>query len=348
VVRHELGEDSIITLSSYDQGRTKWQAETLTGVWFDEEPPLPIYQEGKTRVQVEGGPVITTFTPLLGMSEVVQLFMPLEDKPLAPGRILINMTLEDALHYSPERRAEIIAGYTDADRDARAFGRPVMGEGLVFPVSESAIRVDPFPIPNWWRRICGIDFGWDHPFAAVWLAYDGDTDTIYVYREYREAKATIGTHAMNMLPQGKWIPVAWPHDGHKHDPKSGKAYSQIYRDDYELKMLPTHATFGDDKDQQNYGFEAGISEMLDRMQTGRWKVFSTCVKWFEEFKGMHRLNGQVVKLRDDLISASRIAMMMRRHAVSPVEMRLNGTTNVRTATAPKIAGFGVLDRETGY
>ena len=54
--------------------------------------------------------------------------------------------------------------------------------------------------------------------------------------------------------------------------------------------------------------------MLDRMQTGRWKVFSTCRAWLEERRLYHRRDGVVVKERDDAISASRYGFMMRRFA----------------------------------
>jgi hypothetical protein len=55
-------------------------------------------------------------------------------------------------------------------------------------------------------------------------------------------------------------------------------------------------------------------EMLERMQTQRWKVFRTCGSWLEEYRLHHRKDGRIVKLQDDLISASRYAMMMRRFA----------------------------------
>jgi phage terminase large subunit-like protein len=46
-------------------------------VWFDEEPPMEIYSEGRTRTNKGQLGVfnIITFTPLLGMSEVVRLFL---------------------------------------------------------------------------------------------------------------------------------------------------------------------------------------------------------------------------------------------------------------------------------
>jgi hypothetical protein len=59
-------------------------------------------------------------------------------------------------------------------------------------------------------------------------------------------------------------------------------------------------------------------EMLERMHTGRWKVFKTCRIWMEEKRMYHRdLNMKIVKYADDVISASRYAYMMRRHAITP-------------------------------
>jgi phage terminase large subunit-like protein len=76
LVRHEpTGGTSTLGFKSYDQGREKWQGETLDGVWFDEEPPLDIYMEGLTRTNATGGIAFLTFTPLLGMSDVVSMFL---------------------------------------------------------------------------------------------------------------------------------------------------------------------------------------------------------------------------------------------------------------------------------
>jgi phage terminase large subunit-like protein len=72
--RYERDGLSTLGFKSYDQGRTKWQGETLDFVWFDEEPPADIYTEGLTRTNATRGMVWLTFTPLKGMSEVVHLF----------------------------------------------------------------------------------------------------------------------------------------------------------------------------------------------------------------------------------------------------------------------------------
>ena len=74
-VEHVAGGRSTLLFKSYDQKRRKWQASTAHVVWFDEEPPLDIYMEGLTRTNATGGMVYLTFTPLLGMSEVVHMFL---------------------------------------------------------------------------------------------------------------------------------------------------------------------------------------------------------------------------------------------------------------------------------
>ena len=226
------------------------------------------------------------------------------------SRHVTTMTIEDAEHYTPEQRAQIIASYPLHERDARTKGVPALGSGRVFPISEEAITCAPFQIPPYMPQIVGVDFGWDHPFGAARLAWDRDNDIVYVTAVYRQREATPIVHAGALKGWGDWLPVAWPHDGLQHDKGSGKTLASQYAV-HGLDMTPTHATFEDG----GYGFEAGIAEMLTRMQTGRWKVFSTCGEWFEEFRLFHREKGLVVKERDDVLSASRIGMMMLRHAI---------------------------------
>jgi phage terminase large subunit-like protein len=304
-VRHATGGISTISFKSYEKGREKWQGETLDWVWFDEEPPPDIYTEGLTRTNATGGIAWLTFTPLLGMSEVVRRFL----MESSLDRSITTMTIDDAEHYTPEERERIVASYPEHEREARAKGVPTLGSGRIFPVSEESIRVDPFEIPAHWAQIGGLDFGWDHPFAAVRLAWDRDADIMYVTSAYRSRQETPPLHAAALRPWGDWLPWAWPHDGLQHDKGSGDQLAEQYRSQG-LKMLPERATFDDGTN----GVEAGITDMLTRMQTGRWKVFRHLADWFEEFRLYHRKDGKIVKEADDLMAASRYALMMKRHA----------------------------------
>jgi phage terminase large subunit-like protein len=323
-IAHESGGTSLVIFKSYDQGRRKFQGDTIDGIWFDEEPPAVIYTEGMTRTNATFGPVMMTFTPLLGMSDVVMRFLqPDEGDEGAKDRAVVSMTIDDVTHYTAEERASIVASYPEHEREARTKGVPIMGSGRVFPIAEERIAFDPAEVPlqAHWPRIAGIDFGWDHPTGAAWLAWDRDADVVYVYADYSQSEQTPVIHGAAIKAKGADIPVAWPHDGLQHDKGSGEQLAQQYRAQG-VAMLPTRATFADGTN----GVEAGVMDMLDRMQTGRLKVSRACTNWWREFRLYHRKDGLIVKLNDDVISASRYALMMLRHAKvagNDVPVRLN-------------------------
>lgn len=316
-VRHGGGGDiqagiSTLQFKAYEKGREKWQGETLDFLWFDEEPPPDIYTEGLTRTNATGGMTYVTFTPLLGMSEVVKRFV--LDK--VPGTHVTTMTIDDAEHYSAEQRAAIISSYPAHERQARTKGIPQLGSGRVFPIDEDDIKVKSFTIPDHWPMIGGLDFGWDHPSAGVKLAWDRDADCVYCLAAHRQREQTPAMFAASVKPWGanpdgtQWLPWAWPHDGLQHDKGSGEQLAAQYRAQG-LRMLPVRATFEDG----SFGVEAGVAQMLDRMQTGRLKVFEHLGDWFEEFRLYHRKDGLIVKVGDDLMSATRYGLMMLRHAI---------------------------------
>jgi phage terminase large subunit-like protein len=303
-IRNEFGGNSTLLLKAYEQGRGKWQANTVHEVHFDEEPPEDVYYEGITRTNATGGRIRLTFTPLKGMSGVVARYLMEE----SPDRAVVTMTIHDAEHYTPEDRARIIASYPPHEREARTMGVPSLGSGRIFPVEEDLIRCEPFEIPKHWPQIGGLDFGWDHPTAAACIAWDRDADVVYLTKGYRQREATPVIHAAAVKPWGEWLPWSWPHDGN-NDTAAGTNLATQYRQQG-LLMLPERATFEDGSNS----VEAGLMDMLDRMQTGRFKVFNTVGEFFEEFRLYHRKDGKIVKERDDLISACRYALMMKRHA----------------------------------
>jgi len=295
-VKHASGGKTRIRLKYYEQGREKFQADTVDVVWLDEECDLGIYTEALTRTNATKGFLYMTFTPLKGMSEVVRKF--LNEK--SPDRCDINMTIEDALHISPVERQKIIDSYPLHERTARIMGQPILGSGRIFPIAEEDIKCDPFDmasVPFFWQEIAGIDFGWDHPTAAVKMLYNPQDDIIYVTNTYKRSEQTPLIHAAALKPWGTNVPWAWPHDGLIHDKNSGEQLSVTYRE-LGMKMMGEHATF----ESGSNSVEAGLTDMLMRMQTGRWKVFSHLHDWFEEFRLYHRKDGKVLKEYDDLMA----------------------------------------------
>lgn len=305
-VKHIAGGWSTLRLKHYSQGRTKWQGPPVDVVWFDEEPDAEIYDEGLARTIATDGIAMMSFTPLRGMSEVVRRFL----MNPAADQIDVNMTIEDALHIAPERRAAIIASFAPHERDARARGIPVLGSGRVFPVEQAQIvEAALAEIPEHWPRLCGLDFGWDHPAAMVWAAWDRDTDTVHIYDAVRVREQTPVMHASSIKARGAWIPVAWPHDGLNTEKGSGEELAKLYKVEG-VAMLPRQASWPDGGNS----VERGLLEMLKRMQTGRLRVAAHLTEWFEEFMLYHRKGGKLMKEGEDLMSATRYLLMMLRHA----------------------------------
>lgn len=80
-VRHVAGGLSRIVIKSAEQGRLAMQGAAVDAIWLDEEVPLSVYAECamRTMATVPGernGIIFLTFTPLMGLSEVVLLYLP--------------------------------------------------------------------------------------------------------------------------------------------------------------------------------------------------------------------------------------------------------------------------------
>lgn len=312
-VKHKTGSISTIQFKAYEQGRKSWQTATLRGgIWFDEEPPMDIYMEGLARITATSGLTLMTMTPLLGMSEVVLLFFP---QPSTPYRALVQMEIGEANHFTPEERDVIIASYKEHQRDARARGLPMLGEGVVFPVARSDIEVPRRKIPSHWHQLGGCDFGYgDHPFAAALVHWDKDADTLYVTHAYKEKKPEPHLHVSSLRGWGDLdaLRFAYPHDGSRQWGNSGPV-KDVYRREG-MRFLAEHSTFL----EGGYSPEAAAQQVLARMQTGRFKIFEDLEELFYEISTYHRKDGFLVQENDDLLSAVFKTIMMQRYFRQPV------------------------------
>lgn len=303
-VRHVSGGISTAAFKSYEQGRAKFQGEPVDWIWPDEEPPEEIYAEMLPRITATRGIIFSTFTPMLGMSSVVLRYMNEE----STDRGFVNMTIDEAEHIPAEERQKIIDRYLPHEREARARGVPVLGSGRIFQTPQGSLR-EPLieRLPEQWFKGWGIDFGIGHPFAAVLCAWDKDMDVFHVLHGLRVTDQKPIQHAAAMKLAGVNAPVAWPQDGTQREKGSGEVLASHYKREG-LRMMPDHATHPDG----GLSTEAAILEMDKWMGEGRFKVADHLTPWFEEYDLYHRKDGLIVKLRDDLMSATRVAFMMRR------------------------------------
>lgn len=297
-VKHVSGGVSYLSFKSYDQGREKFQGTKKHGISLDEEPDPGVYFECLTRVAAtnledENGLMICTFTPLKGMSAVVLMYL---NEPGA-NRFMLGMGFDHAPHLSQKTKASLIASYPPHERDARTKGIPQLGSGAIYPVAESEIKVKDFAIPDHWPRGYGMDIGWNRT-AAAWFAWDRESDTLYQYGEHYRGQAEPSVHANGIRARGDWLPGVIDPASRGRSQIDGQQILQMYKD------------LGLDLEVANNAREAGVYQVLQRLSSGRLKVFESCQKWFEEFRLYRRdEKGQIVKENDHLMDATRYFVM---------------------------------------
>lgn len=300
-VKHVSGGLSKLTFKSYEQKAESFQGTKKQVVWLDEEPKDPkIYSECLTRLMDKHNPgiIYCTFTPLFGMSDVVNAFLPEGIFPKDgldsnnPDKFVTNVTWDDVPHISEQQKAQFLRAYTPAEREARSKGIPSLGSGAVYPYLEDDIIVEPFAIPDWWPRGYGLDVGWNRT-AAVWGAKDPDTGTIYLYSEHYMGHERIPVHASAIKGRGEWMIGAADPDG--VNPADGTKMFELYEAEGLLLVKADKRSV-----------EAGIAKICAMFEAGQLKIFNTLANWVKEKRAYNRDDdGKVVKKNDHLMDAMR-------------------------------------------
>lgn len=310
-IRHKSGGTAKIQFWSYSQGQHALMGDSVDWFHIDEEPKDPdIFPQVLTRTATgdrgNGGRGILTFTPENGRTELVIGFM---DNP-SPAQTCMNVGWDDAPHLSEKVKAELLASFPAHQRDMRTKGIPMLGHGRIYDLSDDAIMCAPFACPDHFFVIDGQDFGWDHPQAHIQLWEDRDEDVIYIAHVWKGKNKKADEAWRIVKPWANNVPTAWPHDGLQHEKGGGQQLKEQYKAEG-FRMLGEHATWPDGSNK----VEPGIHEIRERMLDGKFKVFSTCTDFFDEYRMYHRdEHGKIAKTNDDVLDAVRYAYMMRRNA----------------------------------
>jgi hypothetical protein len=276
---------------------------------LDEESEQNTYAECllRTLSTVPGDPngaILMSYMPILGMTELTKSFLTApEDGP----KKLITATWDDAPHLSKEACAELWKSIPPHEIEARTQGRPTLGSGAVYPISEADIVVDDFKVPDYWSRAHGMDVGWNKT-AAIFGAHDRDNDVAYLTSEhYREQAEPI---AEGIKARGVWIPGFIDPAANGRSQIDGQQLFQIYRN-LGLKLRSARNAR-----------EAGIYAVWMRLSTGKLKIFRSCKNWFDEFRIFCRdENGNIIaENKFHLMAATRYLLLgsMSRWIVKPI------------------------------
>ena len=293
-VRHISGGTTRIVLKTYEQGRATWQGTEVDFVWVDEECPEDVYSEALIRLMTTKGLIITTFTPLQGVTPLVLSFLDnSQDSEAKYPKWVEICTWDDVPHLSQEEKEKTLENTPPQLRDARSKGIPTVGEGLIYPVDPKNFVVDDFPIPVHYKKLYGMDVGWNNT-AGVWGAWDQENDVIYIYSEHKMGQAEPVVHAKAFKARGSWINGQIDPAARGRSQIDGETLFSLYRQEG-LKIYPA-----------NNAVDAGIFIAWERLTSGRLKVFKSCTGFLREFSLYHRDDkGKIVKKNDHLLDALR-------------------------------------------
>jgi phage terminase large subunit-like protein len=298
-VKHERGGLSEITLKSYDQGRESFQGTNRDLVWLDEECDREIYVECLLRTMTTNGIMLLTFTPLLGMTDIVRDFLQ-EREQNESGKFVVQATWDDCPHLSEEAKAELLRSIPPYQQQARSKGVPQLGSGAIYQVDEADIVVSDFDLPAHWPRAYGMDVGWNRT-AAVWGARDNASGVIYLYSEHYRGQAEPVIHAEAIKSRGAWINGAIDPAARGRSQVDGTQLIEIYRQ-CGLHLWPAANAV-----------EAGIYTVWQLLSSGKLKIFKSLGNWLSEFRLYQRdKDGKIVKQNDHLMDATRYFAMSGR------------------------------------
>lgn len=301
---------SKLSFLSYEQGQHVLMGDVVDLALIDEEPrDNNIYGQVVTRTingnHGDGGLVILGFTPENGTTELVYQFT---DK-IQEGQYLQTATWEDAPHLSEEKKEQILAALPPHQREMRSKGIPQLGSGAVYPIMDDQLYSDLDSIPDYFKRLNAIDFGF-RTCALIRGAWDVDNDILYIYDAEKIQEKTPAELSL-IMNRDKWIPWAFPVDGHQPDKGKGCDQKELYTD-YGVNMLDDPAA----TEEGSRSVELGILRLTERMKTGRLKVSKHLKQFWEEKRLYHRKDGKIVKKNDHIMDALRYLEISLRYAIT--------------------------------
>lgn len=326
-VKTPNGAYSEINLMTYEMGVKAFMGFEADLIWLDEECPSDVYEECKTRLMTTGGKMLITFTPLEGMTDMIENYMGSQDFVTGPiiakdgsltSKTVVISDWWDVPHLTYSNMKDQLEGMPEFLRDAKSRGIPSLGSGAVYPVNFDSVFVSPFRIPAHWKRVFAIDFGWEDPTAILWGATNPEDNTTYIYAEHYQSKQVAAIHASVIKQKDKaagfTIPgVADPSGGGRNS-GDGKLTRDVYNNELDIHF-----------ESANNSIAPGLSKVRDMLVDGRLKIFDTCVNTKGEMKKYRYEKGKL-KGADHAMDSLRY-LVVSGLAIAKSEEEVNFTIN---------------------
>ncbi|KKL23093.1 hypothetical protein LCGC14_2428860 [marine sediment metagenome] len=171
-------------------------------LWYANEVSLShsnSVQEAFQRCSGDNARIIWDSNPSYPEHKIKTDFIDRSGERLSSGRLRIK-----SYHFNIDDNQFLSADYIENLKKSTPKGmwynRSIKGlwvsaEGLVYESWNPEVHcVEPFKIPDDWKRVRGIDFGFTNPLVCLWGALDLD-GRLFIYDEHYRARTLLDVHA---------------------------------------------------------------------------------------------------------------------------------------------------------
>lgn len=268
-----LTNGSTCEFMSYDQDVQKFVGTSRHFCWFDEEPPLDIFNECLARLIDTNGRWWLTLTPLIDFSWTADTLYEPAKEGLLPDVELWEVNTKDNVHVD-EDAADRLLSFVDAEeKEARLTGSGTSNSSLIYPDINKYI-IDPLYGESWenvkenWTHFTMLDHGFRNPTAILFAAIDKE-NRIIVYDEIYVAGNLVKENAVLYNEKVKKLGITV--DNMVGDP-STKNTDPITGTSIRIE----YGDYGIWYELGNNDVQAGISRVKSAFQYGYLHITSNC------------------------------------------------------------------------
>ena len=294
-IKHINGGNSYLLFANYTQEVRQLQGFKLNLAVFDEQPPDDFFSEIVTRTATTQGKVLCSFTPLKGLNGLVSKFWNKEE-----GYNYIRVAWDDVPEYDPwglpfllkETRQQLERDYLPHEREARIAGKPVMGKGAVFQLSNwptyKTGEVDFQRMPNI-QRVISLDLGLVNDKTVISLIYwEPYERTAYLHKQIivQGIEEAVPTQYVNHLlrPEVFGTPIVLPADANTSGryTMSASSIRELF-ESYELNVYEKAIMNPPDSQGRTTNHKSyGINQMRQMLEVGSLMVNENCTQFLSE------------------------------------------------------------------
>ena len=321
-VRHTSGANSYLLFANYTQEVRQLQGFKLNLAVFDEQPPDDFFSEIVTRTATTQGKVLCSFTPLKGLNGLVSKFWNKEE-----GYEFIRVAWDDVPEYDPwgqpfllkETRRQLERDYLPHEREARIAGKPVLGKGAVFQISNWPTyitgEIDFTRIPNI-QRIIALDLGLVNDKTVISLMYwEPYERTAYLHRQIcvQGIEEAVPSQYINHLlrPEVFGTPIVLPADANAAGryTMSSSSIRELF-ESYELNVYHKPIMNPPDSEGRITNHKSyGINQMRQMLEVGSLRVNENCIEFLNEARNYYVDERGRFSDPDDCIDSARYALL---------------------------------------